>query len=69
MQRPESNTCYKFKAERITWRMARERCRVEDADLVTIETKVEQRWLSQQARQTPGMTQCAIFILQLPVDI
>ncbi|KAK2155690.1 hypothetical protein LSH36_233g02010, partial [Paralvinella palmiformis] len=55
---PDMNMCYKLAAERITWRMARERCRMEDADLVTIETKLEQRWINQLARQSPDTRHC-----------
>ena len=53
MENKETRSCYKFGTDRITWRMAREKCRAQDADLVTINTRREQKYLAQTARENP----------------
>jgi hypothetical protein len=50
----ETRSCYFFGSDRITWRMAREKCMIMGADLVTIETNREQRFITDTARAGSG---------------
>ena len=50
----ETRSCYFFGSDRITWRMAREKCMIMGADLVTIETNREQRFITDKARAGSG---------------
>lgn len=50
----ELQSCYKFATDRITWRMAREKCRVQGGDLVSILSDKEQRYIMEKARKSPG---------------
>jgi phage host-nuclease inhibitor protein Gam len=50
----KTKSCYLFGTDRISWRMARERCQVLGTDLVAIETGKEQKAIMDLARQEPG---------------
>ncbi len=54
MYSDKTKSCYLFGTERISCRMARERCQVLGADLVAIETGKEQKTVVDLVRQEPG---------------
>jgi len=58
IENKETRSCYKFGTDRITWRMAREKCQAQDADLVSINTRREQKYLAQTARENPSTRHC-----------
>ena len=48
--------CYKFSSDRITWRMANERCMLQDATLTAIESQREMYFITETARKAKGET-------------
>ena len=52
---PEYQGCYKMAADRVTWRMARERCLAQDADLASVESSRKHRFIIERAKSSPGI--------------
>ena len=48
------NSCYKFVVDRVSWRMARERCMADGSDLISIESSKEQRFITETAHNDQG---------------
>ena len=46
--------CYKFSSDRITWRMANERCMLQDATLLAVESQREMSFITEMARKNKG---------------
>ena len=56
----ETAKCYKFMTDRITWRMANERCLIQDSQLVAIESKSEMNFITETARKNKGWYKCTM---------
>ena len=69
----KTNKCYKFTNDRITWRMAREKCRNLGADLVSVQSQKEQRFIVDTARNSKGENYdyrflCLLLHMFNPID-
>jgi len=51
---PATGTCYLLRGEQVTWDVADRHCRRHGAQLVTIQSSVEQRQLTELARANSG---------------
>ena len=65
----KTNKCYKFTNDRITWRMAREKCRNLGADLVSVQSQKEQRFIVDTARNSKGENYDFRFLFFVCVNV
>ncbi len=50
----QTRRCYKFATDRITWRMAREKCRAQGGDVISITSPGVQQFVTDRARKNKG---------------
>ena len=60
---PNSRKCYRVSSDRVTWKTARERCRLVNAELVAIETSSEQQFINMLAGKQAGKSICSGRVL------
>jgi len=50
----QTDSCFLLSGDRVTWRAAREQCRADAADLVTVDTARKQRYIMDLVRGNIG---------------